>query len=101
MAFTLFGAYLIIRAYFTQTSTELVLTDERLVGKTGLFKKEILDMKYNEIFKIRIEQPITGKLLNFGTIKLYNKNNKSLYLEYISDPVKFRNTCLVTIEKVK
>lgn len=56
----------------------------------GVFYKTKRRIAYEDIENIHIEQGVVGKLLNFGTIRLFNwKSQKYEYLYQVHNPMRY------------
>lgn len=54
----------------TAFTTELSLTNRRIVGKTGFFKTKTLDFPIKKINSIYVEQKLFGKIFNYSTVNV-------------------------------
>ena len=54
----------------TVFTTELSLTNRRIVGKTGFFKTKTLDFPIKKINSIYVEQKLFGKIFNYSTVNV-------------------------------
>ena len=54
----------------TVFTTELSLTNRRIVGKTGFFKTKTLDFPIKKINPIYVEQKHVGKIFNYSTVNV-------------------------------
>jgi hypothetical protein len=79
-----------IRASYKYFLTELLLTNQRLILKTGFFQNSIKAINLNQLSKIEINQPFWGKLLNYGTFKIFDASDTMVTLNHIQAPVKTR-----------
>ena len=49
-------------------TTQLVLTDQRILGQHGLLRPQTVDSPLNKIDQIQVERPLLGRVLGFGTL---------------------------------
>lgn len=63
-----------IIGFFTRlirrATTELTLTNTRLIGKTGLIKTASLDIKLDKIQNVSVKSGLGGKIFGYGTITI-------------------------------
>jgi len=78
-------SYLI--SYFT---TELVITNKRLIGKKGLINIKTLDAPLNKITTVSISKGLFGILFNYGNLKIKVFTDEYKY-ELLENPEKFKN----------
>jgi len=72
-------------------STELVITDRRAVAKTGIVSTSALEIRFNKIETIRVDQSVLGRLLNFGSITIIGTGSTFDPIAYIAKPLHFKN----------
>ena len=78
-------SYLI--SYFT---TELVITNKRLIGKKGLINIKTLDAPLDKITTVSISKGLFGILFNYGNLKIKVFTDEYKY-ELLENPEKFKN----------
>jgi membrane protein YdbS with pleckstrin-like domain len=81
----------LIRAYMKYTTTEFILTNKRIVCKTGFLICNSTEIILRTIGSISIKQNITGKIFNYGTIILHGVTSLQ-YFERITNPFTFKRT---------
>lgn len=74
--------------YYT---TEMVITNKRVMAKSGFFNKSTVEIKLDKIESIRIEQNILGRFLNFGTVIVAGAGNPQAPIPGIKNPFGLRN----------
>ena len=67
--FLLAIAWLVIR-FISYTSTDLILTNKRVFGKTGLISTTQMQSPLNMINSVAVNNGIIGKLLGYGTVHI-------------------------------
>ena len=87
----LFGLLSGISAFVRQATTELVLTDRRVIYKTGLFKRHTMEMNRSKVETVGIDQSVLGRLLNYGTVIVRGTGGSFEPIRQIDDPLTFRN----------
>ena len=74
--------------YFT---TEFAVTDRRIVAKTGLLRQRSLELVLGKVESIGVDQPLFGRMLNYGTIVVSGSGGTRQRFPSISDPMRLRN----------
>lgn len=87
----LFALYLGVRAWIERFSTELVITDRRIIYKRGLIRRFTAEMNMEKVETVLVEQGIIGRLFNFGTITVRGTGGGLEPLPKIENPLAFRN----------
>src|SRR5205085_6129586 len=70
-AAVLFGVLAIAswaRAAIRRATTELAVTDRRVIYKSGLFSRHTLEMNRSKVESVDVDQSILGRIFSFGTI---------------------------------
>jgi|SRR5262245_42511079 len=54
--------------WIVRLTTEIAVTDRRVIVKRGLIQRSTIEINANRIESVAVEQSIMGRLLNFGTL---------------------------------
>lgn len=46
---------------------ELAVTNKRVIGKTGLIRRDSIELRHEKVETIRVDQTILGRILGYGT----------------------------------
>lgn len=84
------GLILLVRVWLQYRTTELAITNRRIIAKRGIFGHESMELRLDKIESIRVTQPLLGRLLNFGSITLAGTGGDQTPIERIRDPVAFQ-----------
>jgi uncharacterized membrane protein YdbT with pleckstrin-like domain len=79
-----------VRAWFRQWTTELAVTDRRVIYKTGFIQRTTAEMNMGKVETVQVDQPILGRLLNYGTIHIRGTGTGIEHLDRIADPLALR-----------
>lgn len=86
MALIQVGARLLVRA-----TTEMAVTNRRVVLKRGLISRKVEEMRIDYIEGADVNQTMFGRLLGYGQIKVYGTGTESIVFPlFTEDPVNFR-----------
>ncbi len=89
--FSLGGLFtLFIGPALMRWSDEFVITNRRIVCKTGLFSRRTLEMNLNKIESVNVDQGVMGRILNYGTITIIGTGGTKEAFPDIAHPVDFR-----------
>ena len=81
-----FTHMLLVRA-----STEIAVTTERVVYKSGVIARYVGEMNIERIEGVNVFQSILGRLFNFGSVVIHGMGVGQIILPAVMvDPVKFR-----------
>jgi uncharacterized membrane protein YdbT with pleckstrin-like domain len=87
----LLGAVSAIAALIEQATTELVLTDRRVIYKRGLLKRHTMEMNRSKVETVSVNQSVLGRLLNYGTVIVRGTGGSLEPIRKIDDPLTFRS----------
>lgn len=68
LGLALWGLYHLIRATLLMRSTELVVTDLRIIAKMGIMNIVTLEMDRRRVAEVLIDQSFLGRIFNYGHI---------------------------------
>lgn len=91
-----FGLGLILLAYvfLKRWSTELAITDKKIVAKCGLISRQTVEILLPRVESIHVQQGFTGRLFNFGTVVMSGTGNAAAPIVGVKDPLLFRRVFL-------
>ena len=79
------------RAAIRRVTTELAVTDRRVIYKSGLLSRHTLEMNRSKVESVDVDQSILGRMFGFGTIVLRGTGGSLEPMRMISDPLVFRS----------
>lgn len=90
----LYGIGLILwaSAAITYFTTELAITNKRVIAKFGLIRRDTIEMNISKVESIQVDQGILGRIFNFGSILVAGAGDPKAPIPGISEPLKFRRT---------
>jgi uncharacterized membrane protein YdbT with pleckstrin-like domain len=78
-------------ALVRRATTELAITDHRVIYKTGLMRRHTLEINRAKIDMVDVDQSILGRILGYGTIMLRGSGGSRESIFDIAHPLAFRN----------
>ena len=85
------GLIFLASAAITYYTTELAITNKRVIAKFGLIRRDTIEINLPKIESIRVEQGILGRVFGFGSVLVAGAGNPQAPIPGISAPIKFRN----------
>lgn len=82
---TLFIAPLIVRWL-----SEFVITNRRIIIKTGFISIRTFEMNLSKIESVTVDQSVMGRILNYGSITIIGSGGTRETFHNISRPLAFR-----------
>lgn len=89
------GIVLLFREWFDQWTTEIVVTNKRVVYKRGFISRFTREMNMEKIESVAVDQNLLGRLLGFGTIDIRGTGAGLEQLRGIGKPLELRNAITV------
>ena len=85
------GLALALRAWFRRWTTEIDVTDRRIVYKRGFIRRHTVEMNMDKVESVDVDQTILGRLFNYGDITIRGTGVGLEPLLNIDSPLEFRN----------
>ncbi|MDT3705980.1 MAG: PH domain-containing protein [Thiobacillus sp.] len=79
-------------------TTELAITNKRVIAKFGLISRSTIEINLQKIESIQVNQGILGRVFNFGSIVVSGAGNPQAPIPGISSPLQFRRAFVDTQE---
>ena len=86
----LIGLAIILVAAIRRATTELVLTDRRIIAKRGFIRRDTVEMNLGKVESLHVNQGLLGRLLNFGDVTVVGTGSSLEPLRGISRPLELR-----------
>jgi uncharacterized membrane protein YdbT with pleckstrin-like domain len=87
----LIAALAAFRAWFRQFTTEIAVTDRRIIYKTGFIARQTAEMNMHRVETVAVEQGIFGRMLGYGTVHIRGTGAGIENLTMIADPLALRS----------
>lgn len=93
----IFGVLKFAHMMIIKATTEIAVTNSRLVYKRGLVARQVGEINIDRIEGINVLQPVMGRIFNYGRVMVRGMGVGEVLLPSIEDPIEFRRA----IEKAK
>ena len=91
-ALAVLGLWLLFIAWIRRRSTELAVTNRRVIHKTGLFGRSTQEMNREKVESVDVRQSLPGRIFGYGTILVRGVGSSWEPFAHIADPLSFRST---------
>jgi len=81
---------LLVWPFIARRSTELAITDKRLIAKYGVLSTHSIEIRFDKIETVRVSQGIFGRLLNYGDIVVTGTGSTFDPIRNIGSAMRFR-----------
>ncbi len=82
--------YLLLRAWFTRWTTEIAVTNTRIILKRGFIRRHTIEMHMDKVESVDVDQSLLGRLFNYGDITVRGTGEGLEPLRMIDHPLRFR-----------
>lgn len=103
IAAIILGLYFIVPSILLVLTTELALTNKRIVAKFGFIKRESIEVRLEKVESVNFDQGIFGRIFDFGYIFINGAGNYAP-IPAIAKPLEFKkevNDYLETLQDEK
>ena len=83
--------YFALIAWFVNWTTEIAVTNLRVIHKTGFIQRDTQEMNMDKIESVKVDQTFTGRVLDYGTISVLGTGHGIENLQYVARPITLRN----------
>ena len=80
----------IIAAVIRRSTTELVLTNRRIITKRGLVSRNTVEMNLAKVESLQVNQGLMGRMFNYGDVSVVGTGSSLEPMRGISDPLELR-----------
>lgn len=84
------GLIFLIQAWIRYKTTELAITNKRVIVKSGFIRRSTIEININKVESLQVDQEIAGRLFNFGTLLISGAGTTQAPIPGISKPMEFR-----------
>ena len=89
--FALLAVSSALRAFVRRATTELAVTDHRVIYKTGLLARHTIEMNRDKVESVDVDQTLLGRIFGYGTIIVRGTGGSLEPIRTIGDPLTFRS----------
>jgi len=90
-AVALIGLVMLINAFILRHTTELAVTNRRVVAKVGFIRRRTWEINSASVEGVEVQQSVPGRLLGYGTIAVKGTGGGLAPIPNVDDPIGFRN----------
>ena len=85
-----------LAAFIRYKTTELAVTNKRVIAKFGFISRHTIEMNINKVESIQVDQGILGRIFDYGSLIISGAGNPQAPISGISDPMSFRRAFMET-----
>jgi uncharacterized membrane protein YdbT with pleckstrin-like domain len=89
--FALLALSSFLRAFIRRVTTELAVTNQRVIYKAGLIARHTLEMNRSKVESVDVDQTILGRVFGYGTVRVRGTGGSLEPVHDIDNPLSFRS----------
>ena len=82
---------ILVSAAITVRTSELVITDRRVLIKVGFIQRHTFEMFISKIESVAVFQSMLGRVFNYGTVEIRGTGGSAESFATIAEPLPFRD----------
>lgn len=95
LAIAVAGVVVLGLAWMRQWTTEIAVSDRRIIYKRGLISRHTIEMNLSKVESVDVIQSVLGRVLGYGSIRVRGTGAGIELLRQIDTPIEFRNCITV------
>ena len=89
--FIILGALVaLLIGYLRQTTTELVITNRRVIAKFGVISRTTFEQQLTKIEGVRLKQDLFGRMIGYATVIVHGVGGGNTPIPFIAHPDEFK-----------
>jgi len=81
---------LFVPAWFKRWTTEIAVTDRRIILKRGFIRRHTIEMNMEKVESVDVDQSLVGRLFDFGNVSIRGTGSSFERIRNIDAPLKLR-----------
>jgi uncharacterized membrane protein YdbT with pleckstrin-like domain len=95
------GLLMLGHAYLRLISTELAITNRRVIAKGGFIRRVTFEIMLTRVEGANIDQTVWGRIFNYGSIYVHGTGGGVTPVDYIAYPLSFKQNLMAWVEKTQ
>lgn len=95
------GFIFLVLAYVKYRTTELAITNKRVIVKSGFIRRSTIEININKVESLQVDQEVLGRMFNFGTLIISGAGTPQAPVAGISRPMEFRKAFMEAQDQSK
>lgn len=92
------GLIFLLMAWVRYKTTELAVTNKRVIAKFGFVSRRTVELSLNRIEGVEVMQTVWGRVFNYGTLMMSGTGSLKEPIPGISNPLEFRRAFMSALD---
>lgn len=92
------GGFQLIGSFIRQISTELVITDQRVIAKHGFISTTSYELMMTKVEGATIDQTVLGRVLGYGTLMIKGTGGGISPIDHVAKPFFFHAALMDSLQ---
>lgn len=79
-----------LQVFVRLMTTELAVTDRRVIGKTGWISKKTIEILLTKVESMQVRQGVFGSMFGYGVLQVTGTGGSTTHFPYIKNPAAVR-----------
>ncbi|MDQ2877611.1 MAG: PH domain-containing protein [Pseudomonadota bacterium] len=88
---TAIGLIFLTWRLFVYLTTELALTNKRVIARYGVISRNVIDVSISKVEGVTFTQGLIGRIFNYGALFVRGTGAGNVPIKFISQPEIFRD----------
>jgi uncharacterized membrane protein YdbT with pleckstrin-like domain len=93
--FLLLAVVSFARSWFVRVTTEIVVTDKRIIHKVGWIARRTEEINVTKVETVDVSQGVMGRIFGYGTVLIRGIGGSWEPLRRVASPLELRNAIIV------
>jgi uncharacterized membrane protein YdbT with pleckstrin-like domain len=85
------GIFQLLNSWIRRQTTEISVTDRRVIYKTGLVSRRTVEMNMDKVESVDVSQGVLGRVFDYGTVVIRGTGAGLEPLSRVAAPIALRN----------
>jgi len=82
-------------------ATEIGVTNQRIIYKTGLVSRSTSELQLRSIEEVNMDQTVLGRILGYGKLQIHGTGAEDIILPNLGDPLELRKALQEAIGEIQ
>jgi len=96
-----YGVWVLVNSFWHWLTWHMGLTDQRVIYKKGLIRRETDELRLAKMEKVDIDQSVLGRIFDYGTLEMTGTGGSSVVFQDIDAPLQSKRAIDEAVMRAK